>query len=103
MRQRHAPRRYLVAAGLAGVVVLTLLPGDLMWQVMGYEGCLACGEMRTLDAVQNLLLFVPVGGLPDLAARGAASCRRSGSAGLPFSIELLQLLVPGATRRSLIY
>ena len=94
MRRRHAPRTLLLAAGLGAVVALTLLPGDLPWQAMGYAGCLACGEMRTLDAVQNLLLFIPVGVLLTWLLRGAARAVAA-AAVLSLTIELLQLLVPG--------
>jgi VanZ family protein len=61
----HVQKRNAVllglAAGLAALAVLTLLPNYRFINQFGLVRCLVCGEMNTLDVIHNVLLFVPVG------------------------------------------
>jgi hypothetical protein len=43
------------------VLLLTLVPGSAGLGVRGLVRCLACDDLSGLDAVHNLLLFVPIG------------------------------------------
>ena len=85
--------RIIAAAAMLGISVLTLLPSAERPEVS--HGCVICGFAGGVDAILNVLLFVPLGAglaLSGLRFRGAVL----GMSAFSLSIELLQIVaVPG--------
>jgi VanZ family protein len=85
--------RALWIAGLACIAVLTLSPQYAATKPPP-SLCLLCGETSVLDAILNVLLFIPFGMGLRLAG---ISRRRAFAIGLvtTITVELLQLWIPG--------
>ncbi|MEO7040245.1 MAG: VanZ family protein [Gemmatimonadaceae bacterium] len=85
--------RALWIAGLLFIAVLTLTPQYAATKPPP-SWCLLCGEQSVLDAVLNVILFIPFGMGLRLAGM---SRRRAFAIGLvtTITVELLQLYIPG--------
>lgn len=85
--------RALWIAGLLFIAVLTLTPQYAATQAPP-SWCLLCGAQSVLDAVLNVILFIPFGMGLRLAG---ISRRRAYAIGLvtTITVELLQLYIPG--------
>jgi hypothetical protein len=81
------------AAALAFIAVATLRPTGPE-PFLGWTTCLVCSNDGVAEAVQNVLLFVPLGLTLGLAGQRAAVVALAGLA-LSLSIECAQILIPG--------
>jgi len=91
LRRRHQPvGLFGTAASLAIVAVATLRPQP--GQRVGESLCVACGPLGGVDAVLNVLLFIPLGASLALLAWRARHAIL-GIAALSAAIELIQLFV----------
>jgi VanZ family protein len=87
------PSRLFLALSVLLILVTTLWPiGDAAPQSVGF--CVLCGELGTLDFLNNIVLFAPLG-----AALAWSGFNRSEVALSAFllssTVELLQFAVPG--------
>jgi hypothetical protein len=84
--------RLILWSTAAALAALTVLPGDWVWRPLGLVSCLACGSLATVDAIHNLLFFVPVGAvLTERVRRPTTAVLIAGL--LSACIELLQATV----------
>jgi hypothetical protein len=96
-------RRLALASVAAGIATVTLIPVQAGWGLPRHGSLAAAfafgyNSFSWFDAVQNVVLFLPLGYLIAAGHRGAArSPWRAGAAGLAFSaaIECAQCALPG--------
>ena len=86
-------RRALLAVAVLAILVATLRPGGTTLP-SGWSFDISSGEAALSEAIQNLLLFVPLG--VALVLNGVRPLRAIAiGAGLSFSVEFLQQWIPG--------
>ncbi len=84
-----APRRILAALVFGFVAAMTLAPAGWVLTRLGLTACLTCSDLSRLNAIQNVLLFVPVGAVLQARVRRWRPAFVA-SALISLSIELAQ-------------
>lgn len=94
MNTRHRGAGRLVPAAVLVVLIATLTPASTNVPTSG-PWCLLCGQAGTIDALQNVVLFLPLGF--GLARRGWSRAATVGAAvALTAFVETMQFtLIPG--------
>ena len=92
-RAIRVERRALLAVAVLAILIATLRPGGTALPT-GWSFDISSGEAALAEAIQNLLLFVPLG--IGLVLNGVRPLRAIAiGAGLSFSVEFLQQWIPG--------
>src|SRR5438874_438546 len=92
-RAIRVERRALLAVAVLAILIATLRPGGTALPT-GWSFDISSGEAALAEAIQNLLLFVPLG--IALVLNGVRPLRAIAiGAGLSFSVEFLQQWIPG--------
>src|SRR5438874_4014132 len=92
-RAIRVERRALLAVAVLAILIATLRPGGTALPT-GWSFDISSGEAAVAEAIQNLLLFVPLG--IGLVLNGVRPLRAIAiGAGLSFSVEFLQQWIPG--------